>query len=78
MNYRLAGHWFGLLLFFCAGTFFLSFFIAWLWPAAFPRRPVPAAAPALASLGLALICYLKFGVLAATRARRHQPPAGRP
>jgi hypothetical protein len=78
MNYRLAGHWFGLLLFFSAGTFFMSFFIAWLWPAAFPRRPEPGTAPALASLGLALICYLKFGVLAATRARRHQPPPGRP
>lgn len=73
MSYRAAGHWFGLLLFFAAGTFFLSFFIAWLWPAAFPDYPDVAAAPALTSLGLGLICYLKFAVLAATRRVRHGP-----
>jgi hypothetical protein len=73
MRYRTAGHWLGLLLFFSTGTFFLSFFLAWLWPAAFPGYPDAARAPALTSLGLALVCYLKFGVLAATRRVRHGP-----
>lgn len=73
MNRRAAGHWFSLLLFFTAGTFFLTFFLAWLWPAAFPGYPAVAPAPALTSLALAAICYLKFAVLAATRRVRHGP-----
>jgi hypothetical protein len=62
--------WFSLLLFFGAGVFFASYFLAWLWPAAFPRRAPVALAPALTSLGLGAICFLQFAVLLVTRRGR--------
>ena len=74
MDYRRLGHWFSLLLFFTAGVFFASYFLAWVWPEAFPKRAPVAAPPAFASLALAVLCFLQFGVLAATRRRRHAPP----
>lgn len=77
MPWRLVGHWLSLLLFFSAGVFFASFFVGWLWPPAFPARPVPARGPALASLALAAICFLQFGVLAVTRRRRHASVAAK-
>lgn len=69
--------WFSLLLFFAAGVFFTSYFLAWLWPAAFPRRAPVALAPALTSLGLGAICFLQFGVLLATRRVRDGEQAQR-